>query len=179
MITFVTWPAMDTKQRSLKPGYQCLVRDFLAPKTFRQWVAEEGNVYIGSNLARYLKDPSAEDVWGHRELDRDLFYNKIGPNEYKILYEEFVRQERWELLDSLAGKVLGCWCPRLENCHASVLMKLFHEKLLENRLRDSEGETSIGFDENMSQLIDAKVIQKIKPSTPTKAVKKTFLNYYS
>lgn len=123
-----------------KPGYQCLIRSVLSPKTFTQWVQEDGNVYIGSNLGKYLKDPSLEDEWGNRSLDRDLFYNRIGSGEYKILYEEYIRQEKWDQLETLGGKTMGCWCLRADECHASILMKLFHEKMLEKRMRGYESE---------------------------------------
>ena len=97
---------------------------------FNQWLSAESHIYIGSNLARYTRNPDAEDEWGHLDLDRQLLCGDIEFDEYCGLYEDYIRQEKWDKLDELADKVLGCWCTNPKRCHFSIIKQLFHEKQL-------------------------------------------------
>ena len=110
------------------PTYICLQKKNIAPVTFTQWLAEDSHVYIGSNLVKYTCNPEAEDEWGHLDLDRQLFRRDIIYGEFYKMYEDYIRREKWDKLDDLAGKVLGCWCLNPERCHFSVIIQLFHEK---------------------------------------------------
>ena len=110
------------------PTYVCLQKKNIAPVTFTQWLAEDSHVYIGSNLSKYAHDLEAEDEWGHLDLDRQLLRRDIGYNEFYKMYEDYIRREKWDKLDELTDKVLGCWCSNPERCHFSVIIKLFHEK---------------------------------------------------
>ena len=55
------------------------------------------------------------------------YYNKHDALE---LYAEHVRRRisLWHKLDSLEGKLLGCWCKDETKCHGSVLIRLLDEK---------------------------------------------------
>ena len=110
------------------PTYICLQKKNIAPVTFTQWLAEDSHVYIGSNLVKYTCNPEAEDEWGHLDLDRQLFRRDIGYGEFYKMYEDYIRRVKWDKLDELAGKELGCWCSNPERCHFSVIIQLFHEK---------------------------------------------------
>ena len=61
-------------------------------------------------------------------MNRQLFRRDIGYNEFYKMYEDYIRREKWDKLDELSDKVLGCWCSNPERCHFSVIIKLFHEK---------------------------------------------------
>lgn len=43
-------------------------------------------------------------------------------------YEEYARENLWDSLEELNGKVMGCWCKPLA-CHGDILIKLFIEKM--------------------------------------------------
>ena len=110
------------------PTYICLQKSNIQPATFTQWLTEESHVYIGSNLSRYSRNPEAKDEWGKLDFDRQLFRGEIGFDEYCDMYEDYIRREKWDKLDELADKVLGCWCVNAKKCHFSVIIQLFHEK---------------------------------------------------
>ena len=52
-------------------------------------------------------------------------YNKENPLEK---YAAHVRRRLWRDLDSLEGKLLGCWCENEHECHGRVLVELLEEK---------------------------------------------------
>ena len=110
------------------PTYICLQKSNIQPATFTQWLTEESHVYIGSNLSRYSRNPEAKDEWGKLDFDRQLFRGEIGFDEYCDMYEDYIRREKWDKLDELGDKVLGCWCVNAKKCHFSVIIQLFHEK---------------------------------------------------
>ena len=79
----------------------------------------EFDVYIGRKI-RYHKEFTEDSKWRNR-------------SESLEEYEQWARQNLWDSLDELQGKVLGCWCvttKRLEpiECHGQILMKLILEK---------------------------------------------------
>jgi hypothetical protein len=49
-------------------------------------------------------------------------------------YEDYIRSrpDLLELIPSLEGKVLGCWC-KPKRCHGDVLVKLINELKIENK----------------------------------------------
>ena len=118
------------------PTYICLQKNNIKPITFNQWLSVESHIYIGSNLARYTRNPDAEDEWGHLDLERQLFRGDIGFDEYCALYEHYIRQWKWDKLDELADKVLGCWCTNPKRCHFSIIKQLFYEKQLMKKKND-------------------------------------------
>ena len=52
-------------------------------------------------------------------------YNNENPLEK---YAAHVRRRLWRDLDSLEGKLLGCWCENEHECHGRVLVELLEEK---------------------------------------------------
>ena len=126
------------------PVYQCLQKAKIEPVTFTEWIQNPNNVYIGTNLKKYSRDPNAKDSWGHDELNRKLFYANIALDEYHALYEDWVRREKWSEIETLANKSLGCWCENENRCAFKTLLKLYKEKLLLKRMHVN-GETVIGF----------------------------------
>ena len=47
---------------------------------------------------------------------------------YEARLKKMSARERQALLDPLRGKLLGCWCPLDEPCHADVLLKWANRK---------------------------------------------------
>ena len=128
------------------PTFQCLQKHKLPyGETFRMWLKKPENVYISYNLFRYSGDYSAVDEWVDEDLSRDLFCGRISRSGFCIKYEEWLRKERWAVLDTLQNKSVGCWCVNEKSCCVyTVIKKLYHEKKLVNRMF-TEGESTIGF----------------------------------
>ena len=47
-------------------------------------------------------------------------------------YAAHVKHKLWHKLDSLEGKLLGCWCRDESRCHGSVLVQLLEEKKMKD-----------------------------------------------
>ena len=120
----------------LLPKYQCLVKKELHPHTFTEWIKSENNIYIGNNMAKYTRNRDAVTEWCCPWLERNLFYGNISRDEYYAEYEDFIRDKKWDDLDKLYNKTLGCWCPTQQSCHFKILYQLCKEKLLERRMRE-------------------------------------------
>ena len=122
------------------PTLTCLRRSSLEPTTFNQWLQEDENVYISTNLKKYSNDPASvrEAIWGLSWLDYQLFMNEITREQYLEEYENYIRKHRWGDLHLLSGKNMGCWCENAHDCHGKVLQKLFKEQLLEKRMTQKE-----------------------------------------
>ena len=78
------------------------------------------DIYIGRRI-QYHKEFTEDSKWANR------FYDDLAG------YEQHVRDDLWDNLNELDGKVLGCWCvttSELEpvQCHGQILMKLLREK---------------------------------------------------
>ena len=120
------------------PTLQCIKRSYTEPLSFSDWVHMEENIYISTNLKKYLNNPDSKDEWGHAFLDYKLYSNQITREEFLTEYEKFIRNHRWEDLELLSGKNLGCWCEKSSECHGKVLQKLFKERLLEKRMTERD-----------------------------------------
>lgn len=77
------------------------------------------DIYIGRKV-RYHPLYREDSKWANRFTTLEL-------------YEAHVRQNLWDDLDELKGKVLGCWCVTTSDfypvrCHGQVLMRLLKEK---------------------------------------------------
>ena len=116
------------------PTYQCLKKGNLFPNTFTSWLNTPGNVYIGGNIARYSNNPEARDVWVYPPAERGLYYRTICRDEYMASYEDFIRHHRWDELDMLYNKCLGCWCVDENTCHFKVISMLLKEKQAQGKL---------------------------------------------
>lgn len=118
------------------PKYQCLSKKDLAPLTFTEWMRSENHIYIGNNKAKYTKNRDAVTEWCCQWLERSLFYGNISRDEYFEEYERFIRDKKWDDLDNLFNKTLGCWCPQQNSCHFKIIYQLCKEKLLERRMKE-------------------------------------------
>lgn len=95
---------------------------------------------------------------GGWELKQSKWHNPFGTKRHGLpnsmqLYEDHIRQNLYNDLDELDGKILGCWCKEMnengkplttfeqvvnedgiiglrmiENCHGDVLVRLLREK---------------------------------------------------
>lgn len=77
------------------------------------------DVYIGRRI-QYHDEFTEDSKWRNRSVSL-------------AAYERWVRENRWDDLHELQGKVLGCWCVTTTGilplrCHGQVLMKLVREK---------------------------------------------------
>jgi hypothetical protein len=78
------------------------------------------DIYIGRRI-QYHSEFTQDSKWANR------FYRDLAG------YERHVREDLWNDLGELDGKVLGCWCVTTDQlepvrCHGQVLMKLLREK---------------------------------------------------
>ena len=134
----------NQRKNGCVPTLQCLQREFLEPLTFKEWCNQASNVYIGKNLSKYLHQPYPPVNYGDWYLNRVEYRYRIGEinqNEYNNIYEMFYRTHKWDELETLFGKCLGCWCrPDQDLCHGHILQKLCREKLLEKRMTQKDEE---------------------------------------
>ena len=87
-------------------------------KRYNGMLTQNCDVYISYKISN-----------AHWDLPRSEWanpYYKQGDSLEK--YEQHVRQKLWHKLDSLEGKLLGCWCEDEQRCHGSVLVTLLEEK---------------------------------------------------
>ena len=99
-----------TKDEREKDGYS----------SFRQWIEDPKNVYIGNNLHKYAQD-CAPSNW------INPFHMHYKGEDANKIYESFMRSNGvlLEYLPMLEDKVLGCWCKT--GCHGEVIIKLYNE----------------------------------------------------
>ena len=81
---------------------------------------------VTQNCDIYISSRIHNDNW-------DLPWSEWANPHYKDAhplerYERHIRKRKWYDLDSLEGKLLGCWCDDVGACHGSVLIKLLEEK---------------------------------------------------
>ena len=76
------------------------------------------------NCDVYIAHKVTNDYWN---LPRSKWANPHGRHELEK-YAVYVRRKLWHALDSLEGKLLGCWCDETHHCHGSVLVDLLEEK---------------------------------------------------
>lgn len=77
----------------------------------------------------YIGRPSK---WGNPYIFKPSKYGGIlvaDRAESIIRYEEYARENLWNLLQELEGEILGCWC-KPQICHGDILIKLFKEKFV-------------------------------------------------
>ena len=81
-------------------------------------IRPEFDVYIGRRI-QYHKEFTEDSKWRNRSRSLQA-------------YEQWVRDNLWDDLRELKGKILGCWCvtTKLTDtivCHGQILMKLLKE----------------------------------------------------
>ena len=129
---------------NMVPKRNCVKNEFLKLKgtSFSKWVQVPKHLYIHGNLSKYLKKKGTPNsIWYKTNKELQAFAN--GEEIcFLTAYERCIRQtpKLWNSLDTLEGKVLGCWCKPSQPCHADVLIKLFDEK----RNNDIKQEFGIG-----------------------------------
>ena len=79
---------------------------------------------VTQNCDVYIAHKVNNDYWN---LPRSKWANPHGRHELEK-YAVHVRRKLWHDLDSLEGKLLGCWCDESHHCHGSVLVDLLEEK---------------------------------------------------
>ena len=119
------------------PILKCIVKDQREKdgyKSFKAWIDDPKNVYIGPHLHKYLKNYNGkESMW------MNPYQAHFPKAEANTLFEKFIRSHPNLLscIPSLENKVLGCWCEplydsngeviTLSECHGDVLIKLYNE----------------------------------------------------
>lgn len=94
--------------------------------TLEKWLKNENNIYIGRNMAFYVKG-AVKSKWAN-----NFKVKKFGRDECLKLYKGFIILKIKEDpvnfdISSLKGKVLGCFCKENERCHADILIELCNE----------------------------------------------------
>ena len=110
-----------TKDEREKDGYS----------SFRQWIEDPKNVYIGNNLHKYAQDCTPSNWINPFQWINPFHMHYKGEDANKI-YESFMRSNGvlLEYLPMLEDKVLGCWCKT--GCHGEVIIKLYNEYVTYN-----------------------------------------------
>lgn len=117
------------KEQREKDGY----------KTFKAWIEDPKNVYIGPNIHKYVQNyKGKESMW------MNPYQAHFTKTEANTLFENFIKKNDVLLhaIPSLANKVLGCWCEpvydsngeviTLSECHGKILIELYNEYLQKN-----------------------------------------------
>ena len=100
-------------------------------KSFKAWIDDPKNVYIGPHLHKYVKNYNGkESMW------MNPYQAHFPKAEANKLFENFIRSQAvlYNCIPSLTNTVLGCWCEPLTSsngevseCHGDVLIKLYNE----------------------------------------------------
>ena len=118
-------------------------------QTLKDWLLDPNHLYIGRSMC-YVEGATSSK-WRNPyplsrlgeggalpnphpailRLERSVkVRTKYSLEEALELYEKHVRENLWEDLEELEGKVLGCWCAP-QPCHGNVLQRLYSEKMSE------------------------------------------------
>ena len=89
------------------------------------------NGVLVQNCDVYISYRMNNDHWN---LPRSKWANPFKNADPQRLakYAEHVKRKLWHDLDSLDGKLLGCWCDDVHRCHGSVLVSLLEEKKIKH-----------------------------------------------
>ena len=87
------------------------------------------------NCDVYIAHRMDNDHWN---LQRSKWANPCPKSDPQHLqnYAQHIRKKMWHDLDSLEGKLLGCWCDDVDRCHGSVLVDLLEEKKIKELNQD-------------------------------------------
>ena len=96
----------------------------------KAWMSDENRMflYVGRKMPHFMTS-------GLGALIQSKWANpyKVGKDgsltEVLEKYEKYVRNspELMSSLHELTGERLGCWCERVNECHAGVLIRLYKE----------------------------------------------------
>ena len=119
------------------PVLKCIAKDHREKdgyKTFKAWIEDPKNVYIGPHIHKYVKNYNGkESMW------MNPYQAHFPRAEANKLFEKLIRSNQvlMNSIPSLANQVLGCWCEplydsngeviTLKECHGDVLIGLYNE----------------------------------------------------
>ena len=116
------------------PVLKCIAKDQREKdgyKSFKAWIDDPKNVYIGPHLHKYVQNYNGkESMW------MNPYQAHFPKAEANKLFENFIRSHAvlYNCIPSLTNTVLGCWCEPLTSsngevseCHGDVLIKLYNE----------------------------------------------------
>lgn len=119
------------------PVLKCIAKDQREKdgyKTFKAWIEDPKNVYIGPHIHKYVKNYN-----GKESLWINPYQAHFPRAEANKLFEKLIRSNPvlMNSIPSLANQVLGCWCEplydsngeviTLKECHGDVLIGLYNE----------------------------------------------------
>ena len=107
---------------------------YIRPKfhTLKEWMNHPNHIYIARKGIVFINKkrfPSKSSIWANPfKINK-----KTTRKDVLMKYEKYIKvnisnnPEKYNL-ETLRGKVLGCWCHPAE-CHGDVLLKLLGEKV--------------------------------------------------
>ena len=130
-------PSIQPDNIMSAPVLKCIAKDQREKdgyKSFKAWIDDPKNVYIGPHLHKYVKNYNGkESMW------MNPYQAHFPKAEANKLFENFIRSHAvlYNCIPSLENKVPGCWCEpltssngeviTLSECHGDVLIKLYNE----------------------------------------------------
>ena len=127
-------PSIQPDNIMSAPVLKCIAKDQREKdgyKSFKAWIDDPKNVYIGPHLHKYVKNYNGkESMW------MNPYQAHFPKAEANKLFENFIRSQAvlYNCIPSLTNTVLGCWCEPLTSsngevseCHGDVLIKLYNE----------------------------------------------------
>ena len=127
-------PSVQPDNIMSAPVLKCIAKDQREKdgyKSFKAWIDDPKNVYIGPHLHKYVKNYNGkESMW------MNPYQAHFPKAEANKLFENFIRSHAvlYNCIPSLTNTVLGCWCEPLTSsngevseCHGDVLIKLYNE----------------------------------------------------
>ena len=130
-------PSIQPDNIMSAPVLKCIAKDQREKdgyKSFKAWIDDPKNVYIGPNLHKYVKNYNGkESLWIN---PYQAHFPKADAN---TLFENVIKRNDvlMHALGSLTDKVLGCWCESvygsngevitLKECHGNILIELYNE----------------------------------------------------
>ena len=103
-------PSVHPDNIMSSPVLKCLTKDQREKegyKTFKAWIEDPKNVYIGPQLHKYVKN-----YMGKESLWMNPYQAHFPKAEAYKLFENFIRSNDvlMQAIPTLANKVLGCLC---------------------------------------------------------------------
>lgn len=112
---------VSVKVKYIRPQYNNL----------REWSSDPNNVYIGRKGIVFVDNkryPLEDSIWANPFKITSTTSRTNVINKYKkyIINKLNTKEISYDLLQSLKGKKLGCWCKNDNNdlCHGDVLAEL-------------------------------------------------------
>ena len=88
----------------------CVSKPWLpAGETFKKWIENPRNMYIGPNLSKYSGGSLIDSEWSPTEIFQK--HKDLSIASKLFYYEKWVREEKMSNILQLAGMRLGCFLP--------------------------------------------------------------------